>query len=539
MPEENEDVGKEVRQQQREDPTESASNEAHSEGTPEEASEERGEEQSEEEGEEFAEGVRCSNCGSKVKSHETPSGTRYRCPECASIVSVTEEGKSPAPTPKPSEPSSDVVREPPTPNEVLNKVVKADPKLKGNEDVISWLMQQADLYGVLSTNEVKELLGSTDIKNADKTARRVASSYASALQNEINQDPSLQNDSEWRNLIYKESGYRPPGRRGNVQASVSPVPAQGQETRQNNLQVTPPQAQGPQVGGVTQAGASLGNPAPANFPPSTQMPNWNTRGNPGNVQLQNQGGQPLTEERLHEVLDEREEKKKEKEKEDWIREMITKQQQLVENLNDRVTALEKNPARTVQSGEGGGGSPGIEDYLEDLKSLKESMDELSGEEKEKIPSELAGTLEGINSKLDNMGTPEGEIGPHTMEVEKAKQEAEARKIEAKERRKGFKEIADAIRDTADNVGWSIGEAAARSGERSSNPSQSQSNPQTQMQNQDYFEPKPVRKLEDGTRVMEGCPFVDCSRTEDIEVEEGKTTTTCPDCNRVLTIPAAE
>jgi len=249
---------------------------------------------------------------------------------------------------------------------------------------------------------------------------------------------------------------------------------------------------------------------------------------------------------LHEVLDEREEKKKEKEKEDWIKEMITKQQQLLENLNDRVTTIEKSPTRTVQGGEGGGESPSIEDYLDDLKSLKESMDELSGEEKEKIPSELAGTLEGINSKLDNMGTPEGEMGPHTMEVEKAKQEAEARKIEAEERRKGFEKIANAIKDTADNIGWSIGEAAAKSGRQSSslnqrqgNPSQSQSNSQTQMQNQDYFEPKPVRKLEDGTRVMEGCPFVDCSRTEDIEVEEGKTTTTCPDCNRVLTIPAAE
>jgi len=60
-----------------------------------------------------------------------------------------------------------------------------------------------------------------------------------------------------------------------------------------------------------------------------------------------------------------------------------------------------------------------------------------------------------------------------------------------------------------------------------------------MQNQDYYEPKPVRKLEDGTRVLEGCVYKDCDFEGDIEVEEGKTATTCPECDRVLTIPAAE
>jgi len=382
-------------------------------------------------------------------------------------------------------------------NSILSEILDSHPDI--NDPQASEVMDWAKRKGQLHPTEVAQIL--SNLKNVNKqTANIVSQKYALALQN-------------------RQSGN---------EASVPQIGGMFSMPRQqSDGNVTP----------MPGLGSQMLNPNMPN--PGLQMPSQSMQTNQASSQPQGQGSQPLTEERLHEVLDEREEKKKEKEKEEWIREMISKQQQLLENLNDRVTTIEKNPPSPAQGGEGGGESFGIEDYLDDLKSLKESMDELSGEEKEKIPSELAGTLEGINSKLDNMGTPEGEIGPHTMEVEKAKQEAEARKIEAEERRKGFKEIADAIRDTADNVGWSIGEAAARSGRQSSNPSQSQSSSQTQMQNQDYFEPKPVRKLEDGTRVMEGCPFVDCDNTDDIPVEPGESRTTCPECNRVLTIPAAE
>jgi len=267
--------------------------------------------------------------------------------------------------------------------------------------------------------------------------------------------------------------------------------------------------------------------------PGLQIPNQSTQTNQANSQPRGRGSQVLTEERLHEVLDEREEKKKEKEKEDWIREMITKQQQLVENLNDRVTALEKNPPSPAQGGEGEGdiinekAQEAIADVIHDRIKGEEGGELTKGDVREIVKSESPSP------------EPSGERNEYDMEVEKAKQRAEARKIEAEERRKGFKEIADAIKDTADNIGWSIGESVARGGERSSNPGQSQSGSRTQMQNQDYFEPKPVRKLDDGSRVMEGCPFKDCDYEDDIEVEEGKTTTTCPECDRVLTIPAAE
>jgi len=378
-------------------------------------------------------------------------------------------------------------------NKKLKEVLTTHPGI--GEEQASEVMWWARHRGELQPTEVYNLL--SNLKGvSNQTATLASQKYAAVLQSAFRN----QGGGNAMPVMSGMQGVNPP------QGGGSPIPI-----------------------GAPQQG---GNPGPLPVPQQGTSPQ-NT---------QNQGSQPITEERLREVLDEREEKKKEKEKEDWIREMITKQQQLVENLNDRLTALEKNPPSPAQGGEGGGESSGIEDYLEDLKSLKNSLDELSGEEKEKIPPELQTTLSNIDNKLDDVGTPEGKMNQYDMEVKKAQQEAEARKTEAQERRKGFEEIANAVRDLGSDIGWSIGESVARGGGSSQpgqNPNPGNPNPQVQTQGQSLYEPKPIRKKDDGTRVIEGCVWRDCDHGEDIRVEPGKSSVTCPECNRIIQIPAAE
>jgi len=462
-------------------------------------------------------GLVCANCGAPVKETQP---NRYFCTEEKKFVQVTTPGERGGGETS-ERPPSGVIREIPTPNDILKRVLELDPKL--DDEQIEWIMDNTNVYGVLSTNDISSLIQDLNIKGAGKTARRVTRKYASALQHQLNDDPELQNEEEWRNLIYKESGYRPPSRgiEGD-RMNLSPVPMQNQGQNPSPASAIGSmgmnQPQPPQIGGFAQP----------------QGRNLNAHQGQGHSQPQNQ---PLTEERLHKILDEREREQEEKKKERQMKEMISKQQQLIENLNTRLTSLEKNPSTPR---EGGSESKSeIRELKENINDLNDIMENLGGGEESSVPPELQATLGNIDSKLDDLGSPSGEMNEYDMEVKKAEHEAEARKTEAEERRKGFKEIADAIRDTADNVGWSIGESVARGGERSSNPGQSQGNPQAQMQNQDYFEPKPVRKREDGSRVLEGCPYKDCDREEDIAIEQGKSTTTCPDCNRVLTVPAAE
>jgi len=172
---------------------------------------------------------------------------------------------------------------------------------------------------------VSSLIQDLNIKNAGKVARRVTKRYATSLQSELNNDPNLQAEEDWRNIIYKESGYALPPQEGYQSPTIRPIP----------------QGQG-------KAPSIFAPPAQAQFYP--QSPAFNPQSptpSPNNAQG------VLTRQELIRILEERDERKREESEKSAILDTLGAIKDGMNNLNQRVSALENRPMIGMPEGEGG------------------------------------------------------------------------------------------------------------------------------------------------------------------------------------------
>lgn len=182
----------------------------------------------------------------------------------------------------------------------------------------------------------------------------------------------------------------------------------------------------------------------------------------GGTQGDNRTQGDLTKEDVIEVMKEmRSQEEKQSEKSAMI-DTLKGISEGMKNLNQRISALEKEPPKGVPRSERNEGN--LIDKEARGAMTKMITERLEGKGKESInKKDIEGIIKTTAESL-NPPAPPGEKNQYDMETEKAKTLAGARKTEAEEKRKGFEAIAEAIAssipDGLGNLGFNIGVGAA-------------------------------------------------------------------------------
>jgi hypothetical protein len=92
----------------------------------------------------------------------------------------------------------------PEPMDLLLEIMEKDPDLK--EEHAEYVLSFEDLYGVIGTSDVGEILRQVKIANKQMVISRVNSRFTKTIQRYLNENPDLVYHEKWRRLIEKETG---------------------------------------------------------------------------------------------------------------------------------------------------------------------------------------------------------------------------------------------------------------------------------------------------------------------------------------------
>lgn len=410
---------------------------------------------------------------------------------------------------QPRQPAPDTIQDSPTPNDILEETLTIDPKL--SEERTNWILSHIDLYGVLSTAEVSDLIQSLNISSAGKTARRVTKRYSTALQHALNKDPSLQHEEQWRDLIYKETGQKTQPNPSNPGPTIAPPPTSRKDTSSDtgsNLIIpdNPDHTNSPLNDIKTQmqqAGVNLDTDLDQTIDKivNTQM----------KMQLLSsiKDGSMFNANGNHEKH-ENEALKQELQNQ---REKIDQTAQALQHVAERIEQLATNPAPQNQDSEPS--KDAMQQFSEKMlqrlgdKMLNE-LNEAKQQDAELTP-ELVDTIFERAAESTSRIEPNGNFNKYDAEVAKIERQTEAEKAIAKERTKAMTGIADAIRDAADRLGEGVGRGFG-----------SNNAPRRHRQ--------PPAHGHDGDSALMSSPCYNCKKTFEFPADEPEPT--CPYCGQV-------
>ena len=441
--------------------------------------------------------VKCPVCGETVT--EQGRGTHFRNNHPDLSYDEYKDRFEPAPPPPKAvsketgktglEEKGSVYKEEADPNEILRRILEKHPDIsqKHVEEIMDWAQ-----FGPIPPYLVTQLLASMkDVKR--HTAELIGHKYQMALQMTQGERPS-----------FPPMVGMPPQQQGGLNAPWPwPVPQ-------------PPQPVYPVQHPIYQQPVA---PPP---PVAPQHPQNSGHENPTRS-VTREDLEKIVErqrEEFQRALEERERKRAEEEEKETLMRTLDGVRRALDNLNARVSAIERGEGSRKQAGEGD------ESFSKRIMeaAAKDIADRITGAKGELTPEKIRHIV-SEEVRRHASPPPTGKRNRYDMEVEKAVHEAEARKIEAEERRRGFEAIAAGIREGLSGLGWSIGSGIAGGPPKEQGSAPSSPPPEPQ--------PQPM-EWRDGLWHTK-CPYC----LAPMAFEDGKSTVACPECHRIIRVQTTE